>query len=68
MPENTNFGLEQNMGGFKYLISNPDGKIQLSVEFSINSAIIPAEAYPGLKKFYQLLIDKENEKVVLAKV
>ncbi len=67
IPESTSFGLEQGMGSFKYSISNNGNKIQLSVEMSINEAVIPANAYGGLKKYYQLLIDKENEKVVLSK-
>lgn len=49
LPENTNFGLEQGMGSFKYVISNAGNKIQLSVELAINEAVIPAENYGGLK-------------------
>jgi transglutaminase-like putative cysteine protease len=68
MPENTNFAMEQGIGNFKYVISNSGNKIQLSVEVAINEAVIPAENYGSLKKFYELLIDKENEKVVLSKI
>jgi hypothetical protein len=68
MPENTNFAMEQGIGSFKYIISNSGNKIQLSVEIAINEAVIPAENYGSLKKFYELLIDKENEKVVLSKI
>jgi hypothetical protein len=56
------------MGSFKYSISSVGNKIQLSLELSINEPLIPAEMYGGLKKFYQLLINKEKEKVVLSKV
>jgi hypothetical protein len=41
--------------------------LQLSVELSINKSFIAAEEYGNLKKFYELLIAKENEKVVLSK-
>ena len=67
MPENTNFVLEQGMGSYKYAISATANKIQLSVELAINEAFIPAENYGGLKSFFELLIAKENEKVVLSK-
>ena len=67
MPENSNFSMEQGMGSYKYSISNTGNKIQLTVEIAINEAVIPAENYGGLKKFFELLIEKENEKVVLSK-
>jgi hypothetical protein len=67
MPENVSFGLERNMGSYKYLISNTGNKIQLSVELSINEAILPAENYGGVKQFYELMVAKENEKIVLSK-
>jgi len=67
LPENTVFNLGENIGSFRYLISQIGNKLQLSVEFSINKSFIAAEEYGNLKKFYELLIAKENEKVVLSK-
>lgn len=67
MPESASFGMERNALGFRYAISNSGGKIQLSVEFSVNEPFIGAEEYVGLKKFFELLIEKEKEKVVLVK-
>lgn len=40
---------------------------QLSVELSINQSFIAAEEYGNLKKFFELCIAKEKEKVVLSK-
>ena len=68
LPENSVFNLGENIGSYRYLISQAGNKIQLSVEFSINESFIAAEEYGNLKKFYELLISKENEKVVLSKV
>lgn len=68
IPESTSFGMEQGIGSYKYSISNTGNKIQLSVELAMNEAVIPAGDYAGLKRFYELLIDKENEKVVLSKI
>lgn len=68
LPENAIFNLGENMGSYRYLISQVGNKLQLSVEFSINKSFIAADNYGNLKKFYELLIAKENEKVVLSKV
>ncbi len=67
LPENAVFNLGEDMGSFRYLISQIGNKLQLSVELSINKSFIAAEEYGNLKKFYELLIAKENEKVVLSK-
>ncbi len=67
LPENAVFNLGENTGSYRYLISQSGNKLQLSVEFAINQSIIAAEEYGNLKKFYELLIAKEQEKVVLSK-
>ncbi len=67
LPENAVFNLGENTGSYRYLISQVGNKLQLSVEFTLNKAYIAAEEYGNLKKFYELLIAKENEKVVLSK-
>lgn len=68
IPENAAFALVENAGTFRYMVSQAEDVLQISVELSINEAVIPATIYDDLKKFYQLLIDKEKEKVVLSKV
>lgn len=67
LPENTVFNLSENSGSYKYLISQTGNNLQLSVEFAINKSFIAAKEYGNLKKFYELLIAKETEKVVLSK-
>lgn len=67
MPENAVYNLGENMGSYRYLISQTGNKLQLSVEFAMNQSFIAADEYSNLKKFYELLIAKENEKVVLSK-
>ncbi|HLW32870.1 MAG TPA: DUF3857 domain-containing protein [Aequorivita sp.] len=67
LPQDAVFNLGENIGNYRYLISQMGDKLQLSVEFSINHAFIAAEEYVNLKKFYEILIEKENEKVVLSK-
>lgn len=67
LPENAVFNLGENTGSYRYLISQVGNKLQLSVEFAINQSFISASEYGNLKKFYELLIAKEQEKVVLSK-
>jgi hypothetical protein len=68
LPENVQFGLEDNMASFRYSASNTADKIQLSVEFAINEPFLSADSYSGIKQFYELMIAKENEKIVLTKI
>lgn len=67
LPENAAFNLGEKTGSYRYLISQVGNKLQLSVEFAMNKSFIAAEEYANLRKFYELLIAKENEKVVLSK-
>jgi len=68
IPETVNFGFGQKLGSFRFQISNTGNKIQLSTELSINNPVIDSSEYENLKGFYQLFIEKENEKVVLKKI
>lgn len=58
---------EDNIGAFKYIISNTGNKIQIVITTDINAAIVPADYYEILKDFFKQLIDKQNEKIVLKK-
>ncbi len=68
IPESSAIAFGENMGAFRYTVSQNGNKVQVSMEFSINESLIGAQEYPNLKKFYELLIEKEKEKVVLVKV
>ena len=68
LPENGIFTFGEDMGSFKYLISNTNNTVQVSTEMVINSSIITPDLYQGLKEFYAMVISKENEKIVLAKI
>jgi len=68
IPESSSFSFGKNLGSFRYNVSMTGNKIQLSSEFSINSPWIDSSEYENLKGFYQLVIEKQNEKVVLKKI
>lgn len=68
MPQGANVKMGDNVLAFKYLISENNNKIQLMAEFIINKYLVGPEAYADIKQFYQYMIDKENEKIVLSKI
>ena len=68
LPLGTKATMGDSVVTFKYLLSENSNKIQISAEFSINRYFVSPEEYSDLKKFYQYMIDKENEKIVLSKI
>lgn len=67
LPEAANIILDNNYGGFNYVISEKQGKIQLAVNYEINTSIIPASNYEFLKSFFKMMIEKQAEKIILIK-
>lgn len=68
MPKGVSLTTGENIGLFKYIIANPEGSVQIVITNDINSAIVAADFYEVLKDFYQQMIDKQNEKIVLKKI
>ena len=68
LPPSVSIPMSSNNCQLKYIITNNDKQIQLSVTLDINTAIIPADNYEELKAFFAEIIKKETEKVVLKKV
>jgi hypothetical protein len=60
--------MDENLGDFKFLITKSENMIQLVITHQINSSIVTADYYSMLKEFYQKMIEKQNEKIVLKKV
>jgi hypothetical protein len=67
MPKPINLVTGDDIGMFKYNIGAVENKIQLTITSDMNAAIVSAEYYDILKDFYQKMIDKQNEKIVLVK-
>ena len=68
IPKSSAVTLPENLGMFKYTISQADSKIQLIIDSEINESIISPMYYEVLKEFFKQMIEKENEQVVLAKI
>ncbi len=67
LPENVVYNLDENIGSYRYMISQVGNNLQLSVELAINNSFVAADEYGNLKKFFELMVAKETEKVVLSK-
>ncbi|SEA24928.1 DUF3857 domain-containing protein [Psychroflexus halocasei] len=68
VPEQSVIALPNDKGMFKYFAAANENKIQLSVTTTIKANILPADFYQSLKEFFQTIVEKENEKIVLKKV
>jgi hypothetical protein len=68
MPKSSQINMEDDLGSFKFMSNAAGNKIQLSVSHQINSPIVSSEYYSMLKDYYQAMIAKETEKIVLKKV
>ncbi|MFD1616372.1 DUF3857 domain-containing protein [Gelatiniphilus marinus] len=68
MPQSAGFALPDNLGSFKFMLSQQASKIQLLIDTKINSSIISPLYYDTLKAYFKQLIEKENEQIVLTKV
>jgi hypothetical protein len=68
LPKSSQLNMEDNIGSFKFISNAMGNKIQLSITHQINTPIVPSEYYSMLKEYYQGMIAKETEKIVLKKV
>lgn len=56
------------IGSFSMNIVYDNDKIQIIIAKEINLAVVPPDLYDALKDFFQKMIDKQNEKIVLTKI
>ncbi|XMO87511.1 DUF3857 domain-containing protein [Algibacter sp. AS12] len=68
LPESGVLELPDNLGKFVYQINGAGNKIQLSVSYEINSAIVTPQYYEALKAYFAQMIEKENEQIVLSRI
>ena len=68
MPAPVNMNMVDDVAKFSYKIVAVANKIQISFTSEINLASVPADYYETLKEFYQKMVDKQNEKIVMKKI
>ncbi|WP_299603077.1 transglutaminase domain-containing protein [uncultured Aquimarina sp.] len=67
-PKTSAFKLPDNLGKFSFRSNVVNGIIQVVVDETITAPVIPANYYPAIKEFYNQVIQKENEQIVLKKI
>lgn len=67
IPASINLSMLDELGTFKFLTNVSGNIIQVAVQHQVNVSIIGADYYPMLKEYYQKMIEKMNEKIVLKK-
>lgn len=68
LPKSAQLTMEDNIGGFKFIVNSSGNKIQFTITHQINTPIVSSEYYSMIKDYYQGVIAKETEKIVLKKV
>ena len=68
LPQPVSLTMEDNMGSFKYNLVANGNLIQVAVTMDINTATISPDYYDTLKSFYQKMLEKQNEKIVLKRL
>ncbi|WP_378185531.1 transglutaminase domain-containing protein [Aquimarina sp. W85] len=68
VPKPSAFKLPQNMGKFVYRINKTNNQIQVLVSETLNTPFVSPDNYQAIKEFYNQIIIKESEQVVLKKI
>lgn len=66
-PKPVLFKMPNSLGEFKYMPTLLGNKLKLMVEFKIKKSVINADKYLFLKQFFNQIIEKEAEQIVLTK-
>ncbi|WP_299049829.1 transglutaminase domain-containing protein [uncultured Polaribacter sp.] len=68
LPEPLAIGMPNNMGIFKYQVRKMGNRIKTSCVLEFKTPTIAPQYYPYLKEFYNQIVKKESEKIVLSKI
>jgi hypothetical protein len=68
LPEPVSVNLIENLGHFKFNVSYTNNQIQAIVNYEINTFMISEQDYGALKQFYEIIVNKLNEKIILSKI
>jgi hypothetical protein len=68
LPKSKSFIMDNKDAVFAYQIGQIDNRIMLNIRFSVSKPLfLPAE-YTALKDFFDLVVAKESEQIVLKKI
>ncbi len=66
-PQNKVLALPDNGGKFMYVVQQQGNEVQIMSKISINKPVFYAPEYPYLKEFYNQIVTKQAEQIVLKK-
>lgn len=67
VPESVTYKLPDDLASFKFLSESSSDSIKMVITITYNKAVIAAEHYAGLKEFYDKVIEKFKQKIILIK-
>ncbi len=67
LPENQKLQYNSTEGEFTYLIRENGSMLQMIITLDLNNTLILPENYEQFKQFFELLVNKQAEKIVLKK-
>lgn len=67
IPQSRLFKLPDNMAKFTYSVSHTGNAIAITSNLQINSSLFSQEQYPNLREFYNQVVAKHSEQIVLKK-
>ena len=70
LPEKMQLGLPDNIGIYKYRVvqNASQNQIQVICSRDVNATLVSPVYYEALKEYYEKMVNKESEKVVLSKI
>jgi len=68
LPKSVKVALEGNEAYFEYFATQESEKILLRSRVKLNKTIFPSEDYESLRKFFDLIVKKYSEQIVLKKL
>lgn len=68
LPKSIKIATEGEELTFSFNAVSQNNKIQIGITKEINFAIVSSDFYQSIKDFYQKIIDKQNEKIVLKRI
>jgi len=67
LPEPALVKMPEDGGAFRFLISENNGKIQITSKIHIKQNRYKPEEYQSIRQFYDLIMEKHGEQIVLKK-
>ena len=68
VPQPLKISTANSVGSYSINIAYDNDKIQIVIVKEINLAVVPPDLYDALKDFFQKMMEKQNEKIVLTKI